>query len=110
MTASTTAEMTSDDDVVTIDDIKRARDIIMASPLKVRKTPLLKNMTSYFPELDPSLNLNMKLESLQSTGMFFFVNACCTCRFNLFTQYISKLYLHVYSINSFDVCYSAFLI
>ncbi|XP_078340949.1 L-threonine dehydratase catabolic TdcB-like isoform X2 [Crassostrea virginica] len=62
--------MTSDDDVVTIDDIKRARDIIMASPLKVRKTPLLKNMTSYFPELDPSLNLNMKLESLQSTGSF----------------------------------------
>ena len=63
--------MTSDDDVVTIDDIKRARDIIMASQLKVRKTPLLKNMTSYFPELDPSLNLNMKLESLQSTGIFF---------------------------------------
>ena len=64
--------MTSDDDVVTIDDIKRARDIIMASPLKVHKTPLLKNMTSYFPERDPSLNLNMKLESLQSTGIFFF--------------------------------------
>lgn len=103
--------MTSDDDVVTIDDIKRARDIIMASPLKVRKTPLLKNMTSYFPELDPSLNLNMKLESLQSTGMFFFslMNAAHVDIY-LFTQYISKLYLHVYSINSFDVCYSAFFI
>lgn len=78
--------MTSDDDVVTIDDIKRARDIIMASPLKVRKTPLLKNMTSYFPELDPSLNLNMKLESLQSTGMFFFSL--------MHAAHVDSIYLH----------------
>uniref|UniRef100_A0A8W8LNF0 L-serine ammonia-lyase n=1 Tax=Magallana gigas TaxID=29159 RepID=A0A8W8LNF0_MAGGI len=62
--------MTSDDDVVTLEDIEKAREVIMKSPLNVRKTPLLKNMTSYFPELDPSINLHLKLESLQTTGSF----------------------------------------
>lgn len=60
--------MTSDDDVVTLEDIEKAREVIMKSPLNVRKTPILKNMTSYFPELDPSMNLHLKLESLQTTG------------------------------------------
>lgn len=64
----TASKMTSDDDVVTLEDIEKAREIIMKSPLNVRKTPLLKNMTSYFPELDQSINLHLKLESLQTTG------------------------------------------
>lgn len=64
----TASKMTSDDDVVTLEDIEKAREVIMKSPLNVRKTPLLKNMTSYFPELDPSINLHLKLESLQTTG------------------------------------------
>ncbi|XP_061187812.1 L-threonine ammonia-lyase-like isoform X1 [Saccostrea echinata] len=63
--------MTSDDDdVVTLADIKKAREIIMTSPLNVHKTPILKDMTSYFPEIEQSMNLNMKLESMQTTGSF----------------------------------------
>ncbi|XP_062574298.1 L-threonine dehydratase catabolic TdcB-like isoform X2 [Saccostrea cucullata] len=63
--------MTSDDDdVVTLADIKKAREIIMTSPLNVHKTPLLKDMTSYFPEIEQSMKLNMKLESMQTTGSF----------------------------------------
>lgn len=68
--------MTSDDDVVTLEDIEKAREVIMKSPLNVRKTPLLKNMTSYFPELDPSMNLHLKLESLQTTGENFEIGMC----------------------------------
>lgn len=68
--------MTSDDDVVTLEDIEKAREVIMKSPLNVRKTPLLKNMTSYFPELDPSMNLHLKLESLQTTGENFEIGIC----------------------------------
>jgi hypothetical protein len=87
--------MTSDDDVVTLDDIQKARDVIMTSPLNVRKTPILKEMTSYFPELDQSMNLSLKLEGMQTTGTDVkYAETLCvtTYRYMYILQYRTKLF------------------
>ena len=62
-------------------------------------------MTSFFQDLFQH-ELNLKLEILQAL-IFSFVNVCCTCRY---VDFKIKLYFHAYSINSFDVFYSAFFV
>lgn len=54
---------------VTLDEIKKAREVIDRSPDVVR-TPLLRHAQSMFPTLDQSIDLYLKLENMQTTGRF----------------------------------------
>ena len=53
---------------ITSDDIKKACDVVNKSPDVVR-TPLLQHVQPMFPALDQSVDLYMKLESMQTTGL-----------------------------------------
>ena len=55
-----------DASLLTLEDIKSARLIIDASPHCVR-TPLLQHVQTMF-DLDPSIDLHLKLENMQTTG------------------------------------------
>lgn len=56
--------MMLDDDVVIFEDIEKVRGVIMKLLFNVCKMFFLKNMMLYFLELDLSINLYLKFESL----------------------------------------------
>ena len=55
--------------LVSLEDIQTAREVVDSSPYTVR-TPLLSNVQQMFPELDPSIELHLKLENMQTTGFY----------------------------------------
>lgn len=59
-----------EDKLVNLKDIKCAQSVISESPLGVNETPLLQKMTSFFPSVDQSIDLSLKLENMQTTGSF----------------------------------------
>ena len=60
--------MPSEDGLVTLAEIKAAQKVLSESPLNVHRTPLLKHVTGMYPEVDPSVDLYLKLENMQTTG------------------------------------------
>lgn len=61
--------MPSEDGLVTLEDIKEARKNVEESGLGVVRTPLLKHVTQMFPEIPSSVDLYLKLENMQTTGI-----------------------------------------
>ena len=53
--------------ITTLDDIKKARDVLYSSPDIVR-TPLLCHVQNLFPSLPQDMDLHIKMENAQTTG------------------------------------------
>ncbi|XP_033745239.1 serine racemase-like isoform X1 [Pecten maximus] len=60
--------MPSEQGLVTLDDVLRAKEVLKSSSLGVCRTPLIKN-TDMFPGLENS-EVYLKLENMQTTGSF----------------------------------------
>ena len=53
--------------VTSLDDIKKARDVLYSSP-DIVKTPLLCHVQNWFPSLPQDMDLYLKMENAQTTG------------------------------------------
>lgn len=60
---------TEGSDIVTLDDIKKAREILNSSP-DIVNTPLLCHVQNWFPFLPQDMDLYIKMENAQTTGSF----------------------------------------
>ncbi|OWF45249.1 uncharacterized protein LOC110457279 isoform X1 [Mizuhopecten yessoensis] len=60
--------MPSDQSLVTLDDVQRAREVLSNSSLGVCRTPMIKN-SAMFPGLE-NAEVYLKLENMQTTGSF----------------------------------------
>ena len=58
---------TEGSDIVTLDDIKKAREILNSSP-DIVNTPLLCHVQNWFPFLPQDMDLYIKMENAQTTG------------------------------------------
>ncbi|KAK3104194.1 hypothetical protein FSP39_025172 [Pinctada imbricata] len=70
ITIEITVAMPSEDGLITMEEIKAAQSVLSQSPLKVHRTPLMKQVTPIYPQIDPSVDLYLKLENMQTTGSF----------------------------------------
>ena len=55
--------------LITLEEIQEAKRNVENSDLGVIKTPLWKHVTGMFPQLPSSVDLNLKLENTQTTGI-----------------------------------------
>ena len=55
--------------LITLEEIQEAKRNVENSDLGVIKTPLLKHVTGMFPQLPSSVDLYLKLENTQTTGI-----------------------------------------
>ena len=61
--------MPSEEGLITLTEINEARRNVENSDLGVIKTPLLKHVSGMFPQLQSSIDLYLKLENTQTTGI-----------------------------------------
>ena len=54
--------------ITTLDDIRKAREVLYSSP-DIVKTPLLCHVQNWFPSLPQSMDLYLKMENAQTTGI-----------------------------------------
>lgn len=61
--------MPSEQGLVSLDDVRRAREVLTSSSLGVCRTPLIKTDAEMFPGLE-NIEVYLKLENMQTTGSF----------------------------------------
>lgn len=61
--------MPTKEGLITLEEIQEARRNVENSDLGLIKTPLLKHVAGMFPQLPSSVDLYLKLENTQTTGI-----------------------------------------